>query len=103
MGVQLGFMGVQLGGKIICAGFAGCGGGAGLASSSGRLPLRVPDDDALGCGRHGPALPGAWSRLTALVVPTGHMPGAGGQAGAAVSFRLRNAGPAGLCRVSLEW
>jgi hypothetical protein len=29
MGVQLGFMGVQLGGKVIWAGLPGCGCGAG--------------------------------------------------------------------------
>ena len=75
----------------------------GLASSSGRLSLCFPDDEASCCGWRGPALPAARSRLTALVVSAGHMPGPVGQAGAADSFRLRNAGPAGPCRVSLEW
>jgi len=44
MGVQLGFMGVQLGGKVIWAGLGGCGCGAGLARNSGRLSLCFPDD-----------------------------------------------------------
>ena len=75
----------------------------GLASSSGRLSPCFPDDEASCCGYRGPALRAARSRLTALVVSAGHMPGPAGQAGAAASFRLRNAGPAGPCRVSLEW
>jgi hypothetical protein len=61
--------------------------GRNLANSGGRLPLCVPDNDAPGCGWHGPAR----SRLTALAVSAGHMPGLGRQAGAAASFRLRNA------------
>ena len=75
----------------------------GLVSSSGRLSLCFPDDEASCCGCRGPALRAARSRLTALAVSAGHMPGPVGQAGAAASFRLRNAGPAGPCRVSLEW
>jgi hypothetical protein len=52
--------------------------------------------------------PAVWvARLDLLdrgsVVSAGNMPGPVGQAGAAASFRLRNAGPAGPCRVSLEW
>ncbi len=60
----------------------------GLASSSGRLSLCFPDDEASCCGWRGPALPAARSRLTALVVSAGHKPGPVGQAGAADSFRL---------------
>ena len=75
----------------------------GLAGSSGRLSLCFPDGEASCCGCRGPALRAVRSRLTALVVSAGHMPGPVGQAGAAASFRLRNAGPAGPCRVSLEW
>ena len=75
----------------------------GLASSSGRLSPCFPDDEASYCGCRGPALRAARSRLTALVVSAGHMPGPVGQAGAAASFRLRNAGPAGPCHVSLVW
>ena len=63
----------------------------GLASSSGRLSLCFPDDEASCCGWRGPALRAARSRLTALVVSAGHMPGPAGQAGAAASFRLRYA------------
>ena len=43
-GFNSGFMGVQLGGKVIWAGLEGCGCGAGLASNSGRLSLCFPDD-----------------------------------------------------------
>ena len=75
----------------------------GLVSSSGRLSLCFPDDEAPCCGYCGPALRAARSRLTAIVVSAGHMPGPVGQAGAAASFRLRIAGPAGPCRVSLDW
>jgi hypothetical protein len=50
--------------------------------------------------RPGPAAP---SRLTAPVISAVHMPGPVGQAGAAASFRLRIAGPAGPFRVSLDW
>ena len=76
-------MGVQLGGKVIWAGIPGCG--AGLVSSSGRLSLCFPDDEASCCGCRGPALRAARSRLTALVVSAGHMPGPVGPAGAALS------------------
>jgi hypothetical protein len=96
-------MGVQLGGKVIWAGLLGCGCGAGTDGSSGRLSPCFPDDEASCCGYRGPALRAAGSRLTVLVVSSGQMPGPVGQAGAAASFRLRNAGPAGPCRVSLEW
>ncbi len=75
MGVQLGFMGVQLGGKVIWAGLPGCGCGRGLASGSGRLSPCLPDDEASCCGCRRPALPAARSRLTALVVSAGEMPG----------------------------
>jgi|SRR5580704_8663775 hypothetical protein len=40
----------------------------GLVSTSGRLSLCFPDDEASCCGCRGPALPAARSRLTALVV-----------------------------------
>ena len=80
-----------------------CGCGRGLPSSSGRLSPCLPDDEASCCGCRRPALPAARSRLTALVVSAGQMPGPVGQAGAGAPFRLRNAGLAGPCRVSLEW
>ena len=68
----------------------------GPAGRSGRLSACFPDDEAPGCGCRGPALRAARSRLTALVVSAGHMPGPAGQAGAASSCRLRNARPAAL-------
>ena len=52
----------------------------------------------------GPALRTARSWLTFLIVSAGHMPGPVGQAGAAASFRLRNASPPGPpLPCSLEW
>ena len=86
------FYGVQLGGKVIGAGLRAAAAVRGLVSSSGRLSLCFPDDEASCCGCRGPALRAARSRLTALVVSAGHVPGPVGQAGAAASFRLRNAG-----------
>ena len=103
MGVQLGFMGVQLAGKVIGAGLRAAAAVRGLVSSSGRLSLCFPDDEASCCGCRGPALRAARSRLTAFVVSAGHMPGPVGQAGAAASCRLRNAGPADPCRATLGW
>jgi len=56
--------------------------------------------EAAAAVRPGPAAP---SRLADLVVSAGHMPGPARRPGAAASFRLRIAGLAGPCRVSLEW
>src|ERR1700688_1647511 len=104
MGVQLGFYGVQLGSKVIWAGLLGLRLRRGdWRAATGGCHYAFPDDQALCCVCRGPALRAARSRLTALVVSAGHMPGPVGLAGAAASFRLRNAGPAGPCRVSLEW
>jgi hypothetical protein len=75
----------------------------GLASSSGKLSLCFPDDEASCCGYRGPTLRTARSRLTTLGLSAGHMPGPVGRPGAAASFRLRIACPAGPCRVSLAW
>ncbi len=50
-----------------------------------------------------PAIVNGAAGLITLVVSAGHVPGPVGRAGAAASFRLRNAGPAGPCRVSLAW
>ena len=74
----------------------------GQASSSGRLSLCFPDDEASCCGCHGPALRTARSRLTTLVVSAGHMPDRSGGPVLPPLFVLRNAGPAGRCRVSLD-
>ena len=75
----------------------------GLATGSERLSLCFPEDLVSCCCCLGPALRAAQSRLIVLVVSAGHMPGPAGQAGAAAACRLRNAGPAVPCRVSLEW
>jgi len=96
MGVQLGLMGVQLGGKVIWAGLRGCGCGAGTAGQQReavhRASLMIKCSEAAAAVRPGPAAP---FRLTALVVSAVHMPGPVERAGAAASFRLRIAGPAG--------
>ncbi len=80
MGVQLGFMGVQLGGKVIWAGLPGlrlrCGD---WRAAAGGCHCASPDDEASCCGCRGPALRAARSRLTALVVSAGHMPGPAGR------------------------
>jgi hypothetical protein len=70
----------------------GCGCGAGTGGQQREAATVLPDDEASCCGCRGPALPAARSRLTALAVSAGHMPGPAGRAGAAASFRLRNAG-----------
>ena len=44
MGVQVGFMGVQLGGKIIWAGFPGCDRGAGTAGQQPEPAAMLPDE-----------------------------------------------------------
>ena len=103
MGVQLGFMGVQLGGEVIgpvdglrlrCGDWRAAAGGCHCA-------FLMMKRRAAGC--RGPALRAARSRLIVLVVSAGHVPGPAGQAGAAAACRLRNAGPAVPCRVSLDW
>jgi hypothetical protein len=42
MGVQLGFMGVQLGGKVIWAGLLGCGCGAGTGEQQREAVTVLP-------------------------------------------------------------
>ena len=42
MGVQLGFMGVQLGGKVIWAGLRGCGCGAGTGEQQREAVTVLP-------------------------------------------------------------
>jgi hypothetical protein len=42
MGVQLGFMGVQFGGKVIWAGLRGCGCGAGTAGQQREAVTVLP-------------------------------------------------------------
>jgi hypothetical protein len=102
MGVQLGLMGVQLGGKVIWADLRGCGCGAGTAGQQReavhRASLMIKCSEAAAEVRPGPAAP---FRLTALVVSAVHMPGPVRRARAVASFRLRYAGPAAL--VVLAW
>jgi hypothetical protein len=103
MGVQLGLWGFNSVARSSGPVYGAAAAVRGLAGSSGRLSLCFPDGEASCCGCRGPALRAVRSRLTALVVSAGHMPGPVGRAGAAASFRLRNAGLPGRCRVSLEW
>ena len=42
MGVQLGFMGIQLGGKVIGAGLLGCGCGAGTGEQQRKAVTVLP-------------------------------------------------------------
>jgi hypothetical protein len=88
--------------RVIWAGLRGCGGGAGTGGQQREAVTVLPDDEAPCCGCRGLALRAARSRLTALVVSAGsHIPGPAGRAGAAVSFRLRNAGR--LALAVLAW
>ena len=77
-----------------------CGNGRAAAGGCHRASLMIKRSDAAAAVRPGPAAP---SRLTALVVSAVHVPGPVGRAGAAASLRLRNAGPDGPFRVSLDW
>jgi hypothetical protein len=56
MGVQLGFMGVQLGGEVIWAGSQGCGCGAGTSGQQREAVTGLPDDGAPRCGCRRPVL-----------------------------------------------
>ena len=51
MGVQLGFMRVQLGSKVIRAGFPGCDRSAGTAGQQPEAAAMLPDEQASSCGR----------------------------------------------------
>ena len=66
MGVQLGFMGVQLGGKVT---------GAGAVASRGRLSPRCPEVGASRCGCRSPALARGAVPAAAFAVSAGHAPG----------------------------
>jgi len=101
MGVQLGFMGFNSVARSSGPVYGAAAAVRGLASSSGRLSLCFPDDEASCCGCRGPALRTARSWLTTLVVSAGHMPGPVGRPGAVASFRLRNAARPDL--VVLAW
>jgi hypothetical protein len=97
MGVQLGFMGVQLGGKGHLGWFAGlrlrCG--SFRAAAGGCHPAcatmeRLCADAAVR------SWPAARFRLTAVIVSAGQMIGLVVQPGGAAVIRLRDAGPDGL-------
>ena len=76
MGVQLGFMGVQLGGKGHLGWFAGAAAAVrGLPGSSGRLSPCLPDDGAPRCGCAVRSWPAARFRLTAVIVSAGQVLG----------------------------
>jgi hypothetical protein len=95
-GVQLGLMGVQLGFMVIWAGLRDYGCSAGTAGQQReavhRAPPMIKRSEAAAAVRPGPAAP---SRLTALAISAGQTPGPARRPGAAASFRLRIAGPAG--------
>jgi hypothetical protein len=78
----------------------GCRNSRAAAGGSHRAFPMIKHREAAAAVRPGPAAP---FRLTVLVVSAGHMPGPVRRAGAGASFRLRIAGPAGPCRVSVEW
>jgi hypothetical protein len=88
----------------IWAGWRDCDSSAGTAGAAAggchRVPPTIKRSAAAAAVRPGPAAP---FRLTALVISGGHTHGPAGRAGAAASFRLRIAGPASPCRVSLAW
>ena len=104
MGVQLGFMGVQLGGKVIWAGSRGlrlrCGN---FRAAAGGCHLACQMMERRGADAAVRSWPAAPFRLTAVVVSAGQALGLVRRSGGAAAVRLRNAGPDGPCRVSLDW
>ncbi len=74
-----------------------CGNCRAAAGGCHRASLMITRSEAAAAVRPGPAVP---FRLTVLVVSAVHTPGPVGRAGAAASFRRRNAAPVGPCRVS---
>ena len=102
MGVQLGIMGVQLGGKGHLGRFARlrlrCGNCRASAGGCHRASLMIKRSEAAAAVRPGPAAP---FRLTVLVVSAVHKPGPVGRAGAAASLCLPNAGR--LALAVLAW
>jgi hypothetical protein len=104
MGVQLGFMGVQLGGKGHLGWFAGAAAaGRGLPGNSGRLSPCLPDDGAPRCGCAVRSWPAARFRLTAVIVSAGQVLGLVMRSGGGAAIRLWDADPGGPCRVSFDW
>jgi len=104
MGVQLGFMGVQLGGKGHLGWFAGAAAAVrGLPGSSGMLSPCLPDDGAPRCGCAVRSWPAARCRLTAVIVSAGQVLGLVMRSGGGAAIRLWDAAPGGPCRVSFDW
>ena len=89
MGVQLGFMGVQLGGKGNLGWFAGAAAAVrGLPGNSGRLSPCLPDDGAPRCGCAVRSWPAARFRLTAVIVSAGQVLGLVMRSGGGAAIRL---------------
>jgi len=103
MGVQLGFTGVPLGGEVIGPVYGAAAAARGLASSSGRLSLCFPDDEAPCCGlpRSGPACGPVPAHRPRCFRRSHAWTGRAGRCCRRVS--PAECGPAGPCRVSLEW
>jgi hypothetical protein len=104
MGVQLGFMGVQLGGKGHLGWFGGCGCGCGnFRAAAGGCHHACQMMEPRGCGCCSRLLACSSVPVTAVVVSAGQMPGLVMRPGGAAAARLREAGPGGSCCVSLGW
>jgi len=104
MGVQLGFMGIQLGGKVIWAGSRGlrlrCGN---FRAAAGGCHHACQMMERRGAGAAVWSWPAARFRLTAVIVSTGQVIGLVTRPGGAAAIRLRNADQGGPCRVSVGW
>ena len=102
MGVQLGFMGVQLGGKGHLGWFTGAAAAVrGLPGNSGRLSPCLPDDGPPRCGCTVRSWSAARFRLSAIIVSAGQALGLVMLPGPRRSIRLRNADPGGAWKPAL--
>ncbi len=104
MGVQLGFMGVQRGGKVIWAGSRGprlrCGN---FRAAAGGCHPACQMMEGRGADAAVRSWPAARFRLTAVIVSAGQVLGLVMRPGDAAAIRLRNADPGGPSRVTLGW